>query len=104
MALSLFEYSSKSGYMTYFCMKPQLLHCMGAVIVQIYRLLVRGKIPMLTKHCFHEPCNHNSLKGCIWVGLVLPGVSFWFCLFVQEWNAEQQFHLLIATLHLGNRH
>ena len=37
------------------------------------------------------------------VSLVLPGVSL-FCLCVHDWNAEQQFHRLFATLPLGGWH
>ncbi len=43
------------------------------------------------------------LRGYVKVGLVLPGVSYWLCLCVYDWNAKQQFHHLFATLQLGSR-
>ena len=51
-----------------------------------------GKRRLFTIECLHGPCDHNSLRGYVKVGLVLPGVSYFLCLCVQGWNAKQQFH------------
>ncbi len=58
----------------------------------------------LLLHCFQGPCDPNSTRGYIKVGLVFPGFSYLLCPCAQDWNDKQQFHLLIATLHVGGRH
>ncbi len=93
--------------MTYVRMRPWLSNRMKFVIVQVsrsYRLLVlRGNYLFELHQCLHQPCDHNSVRGCSRVRLVLPSVSY--CLFVcKRRNAEHHFSLCCYITTLGGRH
>ena len=58
---------------------------MKPVIVQVsllYRLNIFVGYKTFVYYIVHAwPCDHNSFRGNVEVGLVLPGVSYLMCLF-----------------------
>ncbi len=64
---------------------------------------MRGYRALVTTALLHEPYD-PKVRGYVKIGLVLPGVSYWYLSCVHDWTAEQQIHHLFATLRLGGRH
>ena len=73
--------------------------CDRSSITVIQTLCLQGNYLFLLYQCLHQPCDRNSVRGYIRVSLVLPLVSYSWCVCAREGMPNIISLFVAASLH-----